>query len=110
MKSINGVDSVDVSLNKGLATMTFKPGNNVTMKQLRDAIARNGFTTKQSKVVVDGTFSASGGAPKLTISGSGEVFPLTVAETGANAEKFEGKNVTIGGTIPEAAKGKPDSI
>jgi len=42
------------SLNQGLATVTLKIGNTVTMEQLQRAITKNGFTTKQSNVVVTG--------------------------------------------------------
>jgi copper chaperone CopZ len=57
LKSVNGVDSVDVSLNKGLATVTLKDGNTVTIKQLQAAIVRNGYSTKQSLVTAIGQLS-----------------------------------------------------
>ena len=33
--------------------MKLKPGNSVTLKQLHDAIAKNGFTMKRSHIVVE---------------------------------------------------------
>jgi copper chaperone CopZ len=48
--SVNGVASVDVSLDKGLAAVKLKPGNSVTLKQLQGAITKNGFTIKQSRL------------------------------------------------------------
>src|SRR5438309_6691890 len=110
MKSIDGIDTVDVNLNKGLATMTFKPGSAVTMKQLRNAIAKNGFTTKQSTLVVDGVFGLSGNGPVLKASGSGEVFQLSFAAGSGGQPSLSGKTVTVEGTLPEAVKGKADSI
>jgi hypothetical protein len=108
MKSVNGVDTVDVSLNKGLATMTLKAGNTVTMKQLRDAIAKNGFTTKQSRVTVNGAFVLDGNTPKLKVSGSGEEYQLRFGDgNSVDLNKLDGKTVTLDGTIPEPAKGKP---
>ena len=112
MKNVKGVDTVEVSLNKGLATVTLKEGNTATMKQLREAIAKNGFTTKQSRVVVDGVMISAGGSTSLRVSSSGEVFPLTLdTAKKAQAEKLNGKTVRVEGTIPEAVKGKVvDSI
>ena len=52
LKAVPGVDSVDVSLEKGLAVVKMKPGNTTTLKQLNEAIAKNGFTMKDSSAVV----------------------------------------------------------
>jgi copper chaperone CopZ len=48
--SVNGVASVDVSLDKALAAVKLKPGNSVTLKQLQGAITKNGLTIKQSRL------------------------------------------------------------
>ena len=55
LKSVAGVDSVDVSLEKGLAVVKMKPGNTATLKQLNEAITKNGFTMKDSTATVVGT-------------------------------------------------------
>jgi len=108
LKAVPGVDSVDVSLNKGLASVKMKQGNNTTFKQLQDAITKNGFTTKQSQVVVRGEVVQDGGAYKLKVSGSNEVYAL-VGNT--QPSSFLGRPVVVEGTIPEPPKGKTaDSI
>jgi copper chaperone CopZ len=111
-KSINGVDAVDVSLSKGLATVTLRPGNTVRMKQLLDAITKNGFTTKESKVVVAGIVVSEAGALRLKVSGSDESFLLSgEAASMENARNLAGKNVVVNGTVPEVPKGKlPESL
>ena len=109
MKNINGVDTVDVSLNKGLAAMKMKPGNNVTMKQLLDAIAKNGFSTKQSAVILAGEIVQQDGKVAVRVSGSNELYYLSGEP--AQARSLMGKKVIVEGTIPEVAKGKvADSI
>jgi copper chaperone CopZ len=112
LKGVNGVESVEVSLNKGLATVTLKPGNTVTMARLQNAITKNGFTTKQSKVTVIGTLAAADGKLTLRVSGSNESF--TLLPEGQNVGDFRqlaGKPVTVEGVVPELAKGaKPDKI
>jgi copper chaperone CopZ len=104
LKGINGVETVDVSLNKGLATVTLKDGNTVTMKQMRDAIGKNGFSTKSSIIVVSGQILEKNGESVLRVSGSNEEFNLS--SDGVAADKaLIGKPVTVEGTVPEVVSG-----
>lgn len=112
MKSVSGVDSVDVSLEKGLASVKMKPGNTATLKQLNDAITKNGFTMKQSSATIAGKVVVTNGKTVLQVSGSNEVLEL-VPDFSATplATTLNGKSVLVDGTIAEAGKGKsPDSI
>ena len=112
LKSVSGVDTVDVSLEKGLAVVKLKPGNTATLKQLNEAIAKNGFTMKDSTATVAGTVTSTGGNATLKVSGSNEL-PQLVPESASapNPASIIGKAVLVEGTIPEAAKGKgPDSL
>jgi copper chaperone CopZ len=111
LKAIPGVDNVDVSLEKGLARVTMKPGNNTTLKQLHDAIAKNGFTMKKSEAIVIGKLVSNAGNQQLQVSGSNEMLQLEPAGTTVNAAKTEEKTVKVTGEIPETAKGKlPDTL
>jgi hypothetical protein len=112
LKSISGVDSVDVSLAKGLASVKMKPGNTTTLGQLQQAITKNGFTMKDSRAIVIGTVEVANGKTQLKVSGSSEVLSLTPeSQSLGDASSFSGKTVIVTGTIPEATKGKtPDSI
>ena len=112
LMSVSGVASVEVSLEKGLANVKMKPGNTATVKQLQEAIIKNGFTMKQSHVVAAGKLIQDGGATKFQVSGSNDVLNL-IPET-ANVATPSSKNsatFVVEGTIPESAKGKvADSI
>jgi hypothetical protein len=112
LKSVSGVASVDVSLEKGLAVVKMKPGNTATLKQLNEAIAKNGFTMKDSTATIAGTVVATDGKPTLRVSGSNDLLQLAPQSTSApDAGSMAGKTVAVEGTIPEAGKGKaPDSI
>ncbi len=114
LKSVKGVESVDVSLNQGLAAVTLKPDNTVTIEQLQHAITKNGFTTRQSTVVVTGTLLSSGQKLELLVSGSNELFDLVREKQQAKTsdlKQLSGKAVTVEGVIPETPKGKrPDTI
>lgn len=107
LKSVNGVDTVDVSLNKGLATVTLKDGNTVTIKQLQAAITRNGYSTKQSVITAIGALSLKDDRWVLRVSGSNEEFTLTPDATAKPVEKsLSGKVVIVTGTMPELTSGK----
>ena len=110
VKSVVGVESVDVSLAKGLASVKMKPGNTVTLKQLQSAITKNGFTMKDSTVTVEGTVIVEAGTVQLKVSGSNEMLDLVPQGQVAPAVALNGKSVTVTGVVPETAKGKSFSI
>jgi copper chaperone CopZ len=112
LKSVSGVDSVDVSLAKGLAAVKMTPGNTATVKQLQNAITKNGFAMKDSTATVAGTIIVANGKAQLQVSGSNELLSLVPESPAAgDATSWNGKLVFVEGTILEAAKGKmPDSI
>jgi copper chaperone CopZ len=112
LKSVSGVDSVDVSLAKGLAVVKMKPGNAVTLKQLQNAITKNGFTMKDSTAAITGTIVISSGKSQLKISGSNELLTLVPeSQASPDATSLSGESVLVEGVIPQEAKGKiPDSM
>ena len=63
---------VDVSLNKGLATVKLKPGNALKPEDLWQTVRRNGFTPKETIVRVRGEIKSG----KLKVSGTNQVFDL----------------------------------
>jgi hypothetical protein len=105
LKSVSGVDSVDVSLLKGLAVVKMKPGNTTTLKQLNEAITKNGFTMKDSTAVVVGMVASEDNKATLHVSGSNDVLQL-VPQSGTPNLTSVGKTVVVEGTIPEGKKGK----
>jgi hypothetical protein len=112
LKAVPGVDSVEVNLEKGLASVKMKPGNTATFKQLNDAIAKNGFTMKQSTATIAGTVVLANGHAQLRVSGSNEMLELLPDASATPAPaSLDGKFALVEGTIPEASKGKStDSI
>jgi copper chaperone CopZ len=111
LKSVSGVQSVDVSLAKGLAAVKMKPGNTTTLKQLQTAITKNGFTMKPSAVTVVGTVVVDSGNVQLKVSGSNEMLDLIPEGQGLpTANSMNGKSVLVDGVVPETTKGKSFSI
>ena len=112
LKSVTGVDSVDVSLERGLAVVKMKPGNTATLRQLNEAITKNGFTMKDSTGTIAGAVVTADGKATLRVSGSNEMLQLEPQTAAApSLTSMVGKAVVVEGTIPEAVKGKtPASI
>ena len=112
LKAVPGVDSVDVNLEKGLAVVKLKLGNTATLKQLNEAIAKNGFTMKDSMATVAGAVTLTDSDAMLKVSGSDDMLRLVPESASApNATSMVGKTVLVEGTIPEAGKGKaPGSL
>jgi len=107
LKSVSGVDSVDVNLEKGLASVKMKPGNVATLKQLNEAISKNGFTMKQSTATISGTVVVTSGEARLQVSGSNEMLDLSPDSSATPiATSLYGRSVLVDGIIPEAGKGK----
>ena len=63
-----GVESAEVSLNKGLATVKLKPGNGIRPSQFWEAIRKNGNTPKVTHVVVRGEITGGGTQLKVPIT------------------------------------------
>jgi Heavy-metal-associated domain len=112
LKSVAGVDAVDVSLEKGLAVIKLKPDNTATLKQLQEAITRNGFTMKQSNATIAGQVFIENGKAQLKVSGSNDVLNLLPENQAApDVNAMNGKSIVVQGVILEPAKNKlPDSI
>jgi copper chaperone CopZ len=76
LKKIPGVESVDVSLNKGLATVKLKRGNTVSVPELWRLIHDKGYTPKATAVSVLGEIANSQGKIQLRVSGTKDVIAL----------------------------------
>ena len=76
LKKVAGVESVEVSLNKGLATVKLKPGNTVSVPQLWELIHKNGYTPKATAVSVRGDLANVNGRLQLKVSGTKDILPL----------------------------------
>jgi hypothetical protein len=74
MQKVDGVETIRVSLNDGLTILDLKPGNTVTLANLRQIIKNNGFVSKEAQVVARGTAGTVDGKPVFEVSGTRERF------------------------------------
>lgn len=102
LQKFSGVEKVDVSLNKGLATVTLKSGNTVRLPEVWETVRKNGFTPKETKVVVRGEV-LGGTKLELKVTGTNEVYGLVPDPKAPNAmdevRRHAGKTVTVEGTF-----------
>jgi hypothetical protein len=54
VQKLAGVESVNVSLERASAEIQLRPGNSITLEQLRRIIENNGFAAKEATVTVTG--------------------------------------------------------
>ncbi len=85
LKKVPGVETVDVSLNKGLATVKLKPGNTVSVPQFWRLLHEKGYTPKTTTVSVRGELSSEAGRLQLKVSGTKEVLDLAPDPKNASA-------------------------
>ena len=67
VKKLDGVESVDVSLEKASADIRLKAGNAITLSQLRRIIRQAGYPTKDAQVEARGTLVERNGKPTLDL-------------------------------------------
>jgi copper chaperone CopZ len=70
VRKLDGVESVEVSLERAAAAINLRPGNRITLSQLRQIIKNNGFTAKEATVTVVGMLTERGGKPALSVTGT----------------------------------------
>jgi copper chaperone CopZ len=103
LKKVPGVESVEVSLNKGLATVKLKPGNTVAVPQFWQLLHEKGYTPKATAVVVRGELADVQGRVELKVTGTEEVLMLVPdpKNPGAygEASKKLGQSVAIQGVM-----------
>ena len=78
LKKTVGVESVEVNLNQGRATVKLKPGNTVTVPQLWELIHQKGYTPKRTGVLARGVLSQPNGKLQFQVSGSSTILAVAV--------------------------------
>lgn len=111
IRKIEGVASVEVSLNGGFADVKLKPGNRIDAERIRQVARDNGFTPKGAEVRVAGQLIEQGGTPALSVTSLDAVYLLVEhAEAKgklAEARKALGRSVLVTGYLAETATAPP---
>ncbi len=103
LKKVSGVQSVEVSLNKGLATVKLKPGNTVSVPQFWQLLHKNGYTPKATAVSVRGDLAELQGHVQLKVTGTNDTLMLAPDPKNpgayADASKKLGQSVIVQGIM-----------
>ena len=103
LKKVPGVESVEVSLNKGLATVKLKPGNTVSVPQLWQLLHEKGYTPKATAVSVRGELAETQGHLQLRVTGTKDTLMLAADPKNpgpySEASKKLGQSVTVQGVM-----------
>ena len=82
IRKLEGVESVEVSLQKGSAEILLKPDNKITLPQIRRIIRSSGYPTKDAEITARGRIVTSGADPVLDLL-NGSVLPIVEGGQGA---------------------------
>ncbi|MBV9226885.1 MAG: heavy-metal-associated domain-containing protein [Acidobacteriaceae bacterium] len=97
LKKVPGVESVEVSLNKGLATVKLKPGNTVSVPQFWQLLHEKGYTPKATAVSVRGELTEAQGHVQLKVTGTKDT--LMLAADPKNAGAYSDASQKLGQSI-----------
>jgi len=114
VKKIEGVQSVNVSLNQGMAKIQLRPGNNLRIEQVQQAVTNNGFTPKEAKIVVDGTFVSGEGKVRFQVAGTNQTFTIIAGpgfgDLNEGTLKSVAKKITVEAVMAFEKNKIPDAL
>ena len=77
MQKLDGVATVELSLERAQAEVGLKPDNRLSLDQFRQVVKRNGFEPMQAAVTAVGTVRDAGG--RMVFEVSGVATPLVIS-------------------------------
>src|SRR5947209_16939159 len=103
LKKVTGVESVEVSLNKGFATVKLNPGNTVSVPQFWQLLHDKGYTPKATAVSVRGELAEAQGQVQLKVTGTKDTLILAIDAKNpgpySEASKKLGQSVIVQGIM-----------
>jgi len=110
LEKVEGIETVSVTLKRGVAHLTLKRGNRVTLADLRRVIKDAGYSSRDAAVSVIGTVRGERSRLTLEVSGTKEVFELSAGKERSlgDVERQIDRTVEVMGTItaPGANSGR----
>ena len=108
MQRVNGVEAVEVSLERAMASIRLRRGNRVTLQELRQLVKHGGFASREAGVTVIGELHPDANSAVLSVTGAGSMLTV-VADTGQPAayksvrERLAGsaRAITLIGVVEE---------
>ena len=88
VKKLEGVETADVSLQNSSAVITLKPNNTITLAQLRSAIRKSGYPTRDAEITARGRLTGAGDTFALDLL-NGSTLRVVTAPTPATDKILE---------------------
>ena len=88
VQKVEGVESVELSLERAQADIRLRAGNAVALDRFRQIVKGNGFEPKEATVTAVGTVRDSGGKLSFDISGAGTSLIVSPDKTSAATIKI----------------------
>ena len=101
LKKIKGVESASFRTKDSVAVLELKPGNTVTLGDIRDAVKRMGYTPAGAKVTVRGEARKDAGKWILRVAGVDAEYRLDVSA---------GQEIRDGVMIIEGSLAEPSGL
>ena len=110
LTKVAGVDSVEVSLTRALATVKLKPGNEVSLAQMVRLVREKGYTIPTVSIVASGLPAKSADRWVLKVPTSGERIELVEDPHNPAAyaalARYTSQTVTLRGKMTLARNGR----
>ncbi len=100
LKKIKGVESADLSPERGTAILTLLPENKISLDRVRDAIKGAGFTPRTATVIVRGKAITDQGKWEFEVEGLNQKYLLAVSEEKLIGDLQKGGLIMIEATSP----------
>lgn len=105
VEKIKGVESVEVTLKRGVAYIRLTEGNTATLARIRQVVKDAGYVSRDATVTVSGTVESRGSQKAFRVAGTGETFVLaadSAAPTALEAatQAAPGARLELTGTVP----------
>ena len=109
VRKLDGVESVEVSLERAQASIRLRPGNRVTLAQLRQLVKNNAFNSREAAVTVIGELKQDANGPVLAVTGTDVVLailldsarPAAFRDVQERSRSGAGAQVTLEGIVAE---------
>ena len=115
IKKLEGVADVNVSLSKGIGTIQLKPGNKVTLGEIRKGVEGAGVTPKEATAKLTGQLDQQNGTLRIKVPETNELFEIASVQTAPQKseevlKQMVGQQLKFVIVIPEAKGGTQPPI
>jgi copper chaperone CopZ len=108
MEKIQGVESVELSLERATADLKLRQGNTLSLDKFRELVKLNGFAAKEAIVTAKGLVVSHNGKPAIEVSGVGTMLVVVADKAGISkqlAEMKPGAEVQLTGRVEQKRDG-----